>query len=80
MWINRRPWLSPTVYNILQSFTKFKVDMHNIYIRARKDPMKQWTKLPFVAIGDAIFTILKTWPPEWHALDLAELEKEKEKG
>lgn len=33
MWINRRPSLSPTVHNNLQSFVYFKVDMDNIYIR-----------------------------------------------
>lgn len=49
--------------------------MHNIYIKARKDPAKQWTKLPFVAIDDTIFTVLEIWPPEWHAPDLEELEK-----
>ncbi len=37
--------------------------------------MKQWTKLPFVATEDTIFTILETWPPKWHAPDLEELEK-----
>ena len=37
MWINRKPRLSPTVYNNLQSFVEFKADMHNIFIRARKD-------------------------------------------
>ena len=40
MWINRKSWLSPTAYNSLQSFTEFRVDMHNIYISARKDPTK----------------------------------------
>lgn len=37
--------------------------------------MHQWTKLPFIAINDVIFTVLETWPPEWCALDFAELEK-----
>jgi len=32
-------------------------------------------KLSFIATYDAIFTVLETWPSEWHALDLAELEK-----
>ena len=50
--------------------------MHNIYIRARKDSTKQWTKIPFVANDDAIFTALEAWPLEWRAPDLAELEKE----
>lgn len=75
MWINRRPHMSPMVHNSLQSFANFKVDMHNIYIRAQKNPAKQWTKLPFVATNDAIFIVLETWPPEWCAPDLAELEK-----
>lgn len=63
------------VYNNLQSFANFKDDMHNIYMRAWKDPKKQWMKLPFVATDNAIFTVLETWPLEWYALDLAELEK-----
>lgn len=49
--------------------------MHNIYIKARKYLAQQWTKLPFLAIDDVIFIVLETWPPEWRALDLAELEK-----
>jgi len=49
--------------------------MHNIFIRARKDPMKQWMKLPFVATDDAIFTVLESWPPKWCAPDIAELER-----
>lgn len=75
MWINRRPHLSPTVHNSLQSFADFKADMHNIYIKAWKDPTKQCMKLPFVATDDVIFMILETWPPKWRAPDLAKLEK-----
>jgi len=75
MWINQKSCLSPMVYNSLRSFYDFKADMHNIYIRAQKDPTKQWTKLPFVATDDTIFTVLETWPLEWCTPDLAELEK-----
>lgn len=49
--------------------------MHNIFIKVCKDSAKQWMKLPFVAIDDAIFTALETWPSQWHAPNLAELEK-----
>jgi len=49
--------------------------MYNVYIRPCKDTMKQWAKLPFIATDDTIFTILETWPLEWHTPDLAELEK-----
>lgn len=38
MWINRRPLLSPIVYNSLRRFADFKADMHNVYIKARNDP------------------------------------------
>lgn len=38
MWISRRPCLSPMVYNSLNSFAKFKANMHNIYIRVQKNP------------------------------------------
>lgn len=74
MWINKRLHLSPTVHNSLQSFADIKDDMHNIYIRVRKDLAKQWTKLPFVAIDDVIFIVFETWPPEWNTPDLVELE------
>lgn len=60
MLMNWRLRLSPTVYNSLQSFAEFKADMHNIYLRARKDPANEWKKLLFVATDDAIFTILET--------------------
>lgn len=75
MPINRRPHLFPMVHNSVHNFADFKVDMHNIYIRVRKDPVQNWTKLPFIAIEDTIFMVLDTWPPRWHAPDLAELEK-----
>jgi len=64
MWINRRLHLSPIVHNSLRSFVDFKVDMHNIYIRARKDLVQQWTKLPSIAIGNVMFTVLESWPPK----------------
>jgi len=75
MWINRRPRLPPMVYNSLNSFANFKVDMYNIYIRARKDLAKQWMKLLFVATNDTILIVLETWPSEQCAPDLAKLEK-----
>ena len=74
-WINHRPRLSPTVPNSLQSMAKFKVDMHNLYIRAHKDPTRKWVKLPFIAMDDVIFVVMESWPLEWHTLDLAEMEK-----
>ena len=67
MGINHKPVLSPTVYNSLQSFSEFKVDMHNIYIKVRKDPTKQWVKLPFVATDDVIFNVREAWLLEWRA-------------
>lgn len=45
--------------------------MHNIFIMAQKDSMKQWAKLPFLATEDTIFYVLETWTPERHAPDLA---------
>jgi len=75
MGINYKPQLSPIVYNSLQSFTKFKEDFHSIYIKARKDPAKTWTKLPFVATDDVIFNVLETWPPKWLAPNIAAIDK-----
>lgn len=60
MWINRRPCLSPTLYNSLRSFANFKADMHNVHIKAHKDPMQNWTKLPFITIDDAILSLLES--------------------
>lgn len=40
MVINHKSQLSPTIYNNLQSFAKFKADMHNIYIMVHKDSIK----------------------------------------
>ena len=75
MGINRKPQLSPIVYNSLQSFVEFKLDFHNIYIRACKDLAKKWSKLPFIAIDDVIFDVLETWLPEWRTLDITVVEK-----
>ena len=75
IWINCKPRLSTTVYNSLQSFAEFNADMHNIYISARKDPTKQWTKLHFVATDDAIFSVLEAWLPEWRTPDIAKIKK-----
>lgn len=71
MWINRRPRLSHTVYDSLRSFVDFKADMHNMYIKAHKDLVQNWPKLPFIVIDDAIFAMVDSWPPEWCAPDLA---------
>ena len=38
MWIKKWSRLSPIVYDGLRSFADFKVDMHNVYIKAWKDP------------------------------------------
>lgn len=63
------------VHNILQSMTKLKADMHNLYFRVCKDPMTKWLKLPFIAMNDAIFVIMESWPLEWCSSDLVEMEK-----
>jgi len=73
--INRKLQLSPTVFNILQSFSEFKADIHSVYIKACEDSAKQCRKLPFVAIDDVIFKILETWLSKWRTPDIAKLEK-----
>lgn len=65
MGINRKPWLLPTIYNNLQSFTEFEEDFHHVYIRVWNDPTKTWRELPYFAINDVIFIVLESWPPEW---------------
>jgi len=49
--------------------------MHNIFIKVHQDSAKQQTKLLFIATNNTIFVVLETWPPEWRAPDLTELEK-----
>lgn len=71
MWIHKWPHLSPTVYDSIWNFADFKADMHNVYIKVRNDPEQNWTKILFIAIDDAIYVVLASWPPEWHTLDLA---------
>lgn len=56
MGIHGKPRLSPNVYKNLHNFAEFKADLHNIYIRARKEPTKQWRELPFIATDDAYLT------------------------
>ena len=63
------------MYNNLHSFADFRAEMHNVYIKALKDPAQTWTKLPFVTIDDAIFSVLESWPPGWRTLDLAEKDR-----
>ena len=74
-WINRRPCLSLTVYNTLQSVAEFKADMHNVYIQVRKDLAWAWEKLPFITTDHEIFEVMASWYLEWHAPNLVELEK-----
>ena len=74
MGINRKPWLSPTIYNILESFTEFKAEFHHIYLRVCKDPAKKWNELPYMATDDVIFDVLETWLPEWCAPDISTME------
>lgn len=66
--------MSTTIYNSLQSFAKFKADLHNIYTRAHKDPTKKWIEIHFVATDDVIFNVLETSLPEWHAPDITAIE------
>ena len=67
MGINRKPWLSSTVYNSLQSFTEFKVDFNHVYIRVCKEPKNKLNELHYLTTNDVIFSMLESWPLEWHA-------------
>jgi len=68
MGINRKPRLSPTIYNSLQSFIEFKVDFHHVYIKVHKDPVKKLNDLPYLATNNVIFAVLESWLSEWHTL------------
>ena len=67
MGINHKLQLSPTFYNSLQIFAEFKADIHHVFIRAWKDPMKTWHALPYLATKDVIFAVLESWLLEWRA-------------
>lgn len=72
MAINRKPQLLPTVFVNLKGYVEFKADFHHVAIRVRKDPAQKWYDLPYLAIVDAIDTILDRWPVEWCTkIDLA---------
>jgi len=60
MGINHKLCLSLTIYNSLESFVEFKVDFHHVYTKVRKDPVKKWNKLPYLATDDVIFTMLES--------------------
>ena len=77
MGINHKPWLSPTIYNSLQSFVEFKVNFHHMYIKARKHPMKKWNELSYLTTDDVIFIVLESWPPKWHAPSNSAIEIDK---
>lgn len=59
-WINQQPHLSIEVYDHVKNVANFKADMHDVYVWACKDPEQMWTTLPFIAINEAIFTMLDT--------------------
>ena len=65
MAINRKPWLSPTMFANLQGYIEFKAGFHHLSIRARKDPAKTWYDLPYLATDDAIDVVLDRWSTEW---------------
>lgn len=46
----------------MKHISEFKVGMHHVYIRARKDLAQAWTSLRFIAINDIIDEIMDTWP------------------
>jgi len=70
--INRKSRLSPTIFEQLSEYVEFKVKFHCVSIRAWKDPKKKWYDLPYLAMDDAIITVLESWPAEWRtALDLS---------
>lgn len=65
MVINRKPWLSPTVFANLQGYAKFKADFYHVAIKAWKDPMQKWYDLPYLETDDAIDAVVDRWPTEW---------------
>lgn len=66
MAINRKIWLSPINFDILQEYIEFKANFHHVSIRAQKKPEKKWHDLPYLVIDDAINVVLDCWLEEWH--------------
>lgn len=66
MVINHKLRFSPMVYANLQGYAKFKVDFHQVSIKARKDPSQKWYDLPYLETDDAIDAMLNQWPVDWH--------------
>jgi len=57
--INRKPRLSPTIFEQLSGHVEFKADFHHVYIWARKDLDQKWYDIPYLATDDAIIEVLK---------------------
>jgi len=58
MAINRKPQLSPTIFDKLQEHVNFKANFHHVSIHAQKDLDKKWYDLPYLATKDAITAVL----------------------
>lgn len=67
MAINKKPQLSPIVFEKLLRYVQFKVGFHHVYIHPQKDPKHKWLDLPFLSIDDAIAEVIKRWPTKWHS-------------
>jgi len=66
--INWKPRFLPTDFDQLFGYAEFKVEFHQIFIRARKDLEQKWYDLPYLATDDAIAVVLECWPTNWCTL------------
>jgi hypothetical protein len=57
--------IPPEVVRENQGITYFKVSRHNMWIHAKRDPMKEWLQLRYCVTGEEVQWAMKYWPKEW---------------
>jgi len=66
MAINRKPRLSPIVFDNLHGYAESKAYFHHVVIRVWKDLAHKWYDLHYLETNDAIDAVLDQWLAEWH--------------
>jgi len=63
--VRRTPRLSHELYNQYFPVAKFKADMHNVFIQARRDKKHNWWRFPFIVTEEDILEVVQRWPDAW---------------
>jgi hypothetical protein len=48
-----------------QGITEFKASRHNMWIKEKRDPMKEWLQLRYCVTTEEVQWAMKDWPEEW---------------